>query len=109
MQEGKEAFFEDLKTQDAVLRNLQVLSESTQRLSDELKERHPEVQWFSISGLRNVLVHNYLGLKLIVGDMYPRRDSRDLGPQNPVRGEYPGPSKPISCFRPFAFSRLDRS
>jgi uncharacterized protein with HEPN domain len=63
--EGKEAFLADERTQDAVLRNLQVLSESTQRLSEDLKAAHPEVDWRGISGLRNVLVHDYLGINLI--------------------------------------------
>ncbi|MGZ4956795.1 MAG: HepT-like ribonuclease domain-containing protein [Methylobacter sp.] len=50
--------------QDAVIRNLQTLSESTQKLSDELKTQHPEINWKAISGFRNILVHNYLGLDL---------------------------------------------
>jgi len=41
--EGEEQFMKDTKTQDAVLRNLQVMAESTQRLSSELKLAHPEV------------------------------------------------------------------
>ena len=60
--EGKDAFLADTKTQDAVLRNLQILAESTQRLSDELKLKHPDVDWRGISGFRNVLVHEYLGI-----------------------------------------------
>ena len=63
--EGKKAFMADERTQDAVLRNLQVLSESTQRLSANLKADHPEVDWRGISGFRNVLVHDYLGIHLI--------------------------------------------
>jgi len=50
--------------QDAVLRNLQVLAESTQRLSDEFKARHTEIAWYKISGLRNILVHDYLGIDI---------------------------------------------
>jgi uncharacterized protein with HEPN domain len=41
---GAETFFSDTKTQDAVLRNLHTLSESTQRLSLRLKSAHPEVE-----------------------------------------------------------------
>jgi uncharacterized protein with HEPN domain len=48
--------------QDAVLRNLQTLTESTQRLSDELKAAHPEIEWERIAAFRNVLVHDYLGI-----------------------------------------------
>ena len=63
--EGREAFFADIRTQDAVLRNLQTLAESTQRLSADLKAAHPEVDWRGISGLRNILVHDYLGINLV--------------------------------------------
>jgi len=59
-EEGKDFFFADTKTQDAVMRNLQILAESTQRLSHSLRELHPEVDWRSISGFRNVAVHEYL-------------------------------------------------
>ena len=62
---GKDHFMADTKTQDAVLRNLQTLAESTQRLSDELKAAHPDVDWRGIAGFRNILVHNYLGINLI--------------------------------------------
>ena len=52
--------------QDAVIRNLQVMAESTQRLSDELKAAHPEIQWHGIAGFRNLLVHDYFGVDLRV-------------------------------------------
>lgn len=63
-QKGEDAFRESELTQDAVLRNLQTLAESTQRISDDLKASHPEVQWRVIAGFRNVLVHDYLGINL---------------------------------------------
>jgi uncharacterized protein with HEPN domain len=40
------------------------MSEATQRLSDQAKAQHPGIPWPSISGFRNVLVHNYLGIDL---------------------------------------------
>jgi uncharacterized protein with HEPN domain len=46
---------------DAVLRNLQTMSEATQRLPEAIKEQFPEIKWREISGFRNVLVHDYLG------------------------------------------------
>ena len=61
---GKDAFFADIKTQDAVLRVLQTLAESTQRISDPLKANHPEVDWRNISAFRNVVVHGYLSIDL---------------------------------------------
>lgn len=53
---------QDPKTRDAVLRNLQVLAESSQRLSPAAKQARPEIPWRAIAGLRNVLVHDYLSL-----------------------------------------------
>lgn len=62
--DGKAAFFNDTKTQDAVLRNLQTLAQSIQQLSDALKATRPEVDWKGIGGFRNVVVHGYLGIDL---------------------------------------------
>ncbi len=63
-QDGKEYFLEDHKTQDAVLRNLHTLAESSQRISDSLKEQSPQVDWRILSAFRNVVVHDYLGISL---------------------------------------------
>ena len=61
---GKDKFMASHTLQDAVLRNLQTMTESTQRLSEGLKEGHPEIEWTRIAAFRNVLVHNYLGVDL---------------------------------------------
>lgn len=63
-QDGKDVFLKDKKTQDAVLRNLHTLAESSQRISNQLKERNPEVDWRTLSAFRNVVVHDYLGISL---------------------------------------------
>lgn len=79
-QAGEAAFLGDGKTQDAVVRNLQVMAESTQRISEPLKNAHPEIEWRAIAGFRNVLVHNYLGLdtvedwRIVERDLPPLRD-----------------------------------
>lgn len=46
---------------DAVLRNLQTLSEATRHLPEEQTQTYPSIPWKSISGFRNILVHDYLG------------------------------------------------
>jgi uncharacterized protein with HEPN domain len=61
---GYDAFLASHTLQDAVLRNLQTLAESTQRLSPAAKAAAPSVDWTALSGFRNVLVHNYLGIDL---------------------------------------------
>ncbi len=50
--------------QDAVIRNLQTLAESSQRLSSEIKGTEPQVPWRELAGFRNVIVHGYLGIDL---------------------------------------------
>ncbi len=49
--------------QDAVLRNLEVMAESTRRLSDALRSAQPEIDWRQLAGFCNVLVHDYLGVE----------------------------------------------
>ncbi|MDP4199470.1 MAG: DUF86 domain-containing protein [Bacteroidota bacterium] len=61
---GKEDFFVDGMKQDAVLRNLHTLAESSTRISTELKQHFPDVPWTEMAAFRNVVVHDYLGLEL---------------------------------------------
>ena len=60
--DGKDRFLKSHTLQDAVIRNLQTMAESTQHLSDDLKAAHPEIEWHRIAAFRNVLVHDYLGI-----------------------------------------------
>lgn len=64
VEEGRQAFLTKPMVHDAVLRRLHTMAESTQRLSEPLKERHPNVPWREIAGFRNVVVHDYLGIDL---------------------------------------------
>jgi len=59
--EGKAEFMASALVQDAMLRRLQTMAESTQRLSEELKAKVPGMDWRALAGFRNVLVHDYLG------------------------------------------------
>ena len=61
---GLDAFLASETVQDATLRNLQTMSEATQRLSDQIKSARPDIEWERISAFRNILVHNYLGIDL---------------------------------------------
>ena len=47
-----------------LVRNLQTLTESSQRLSDEIKGTEPQIPWRDLAGFRNVIVHGYLGVDL---------------------------------------------
>ncbi|MFN8625542.1 MAG: DUF86 domain-containing protein [Candidatus Binatia bacterium] len=61
---GRGAFLIDTKTQDAVMRNLEVIGEAVKNLSVDLRTKHPEVPWNRIAGMRDVLIHEYFGVRL---------------------------------------------
>ena len=50
-------FYEDRRTQDAVLRRLETLADAASHLSEVVKARHAEIPWRQISDFRNVLAH----------------------------------------------------
>ena len=60
--QGRDRFLASHTLQDAVLRNLQTMTESTQRISDDLKAAHPDIEWHRIAAFRHVLIHDYLGI-----------------------------------------------
>jgi uncharacterized protein with HEPN domain len=57
-------FLADERTQDAVIRNIEILGEAVKHLTAELTATHPEVEWKSITGMRDKLVHEYFGVNL---------------------------------------------
>jgi len=70
---GKDHFFADRKTQDAVVRNLEIIGEATKRMSAALKAAHPDISWKPIAGMRDKLVHDYFGVNLqLVWDVVAR-------------------------------------
>ena len=63
-------FLQDNKTQDAVVRNLEILGEAAKSLSEDLRTRYDGLPWASIAGMRDRLIHDYFGVNLdIVWDV----------------------------------------
>ncbi len=58
----EETFLADRDKRDATVFRLQVIGEAAYNVSDELKQSHPEVEWFKIQGLRHKIVHDYYAL-----------------------------------------------
>lgn len=52
-------FASDRRTQDAVIRNFEVIGEAVKNLPDDLKARYPSVSWKQVAGLRDILAHGY--------------------------------------------------
>jgi uncharacterized protein with HEPN domain len=59
-----EAFMADEKTQDAVIRNLEIMGEAAKNLSAELQAKYPILPWKSMAGVRDRLIHHYFGVNL---------------------------------------------
>ena len=60
------AFRADFKTQDAVLRNLEVLGEAAKHISEEVAAQYPSLPWREMAGTRDRLIHHYFGVNLDV-------------------------------------------
>jgi len=68
--DGEARFRSDARTQDAIIRNLQVMGEAVKKLSAETREAHPDIPWKDIAGMRDRVVHDYFGVSLdIVWDV----------------------------------------
>ena len=59
-----DAFIEDIKTQDAVIRNLEIIGEASKSLSKDFKLKFNEVEWNEIGRMRDKLIHHYSGINL---------------------------------------------
>ena len=71
---GEDRFFAEPLRQDGIILQLINIGESTKRLSSDLRARHPEVAWRSMAALRDVLVHNYVGVnRTIVWEVTQQR------------------------------------
>jgi uncharacterized protein with HEPN domain len=59
-------FSGDVKTQDAVIRRLEIIGEASRRISDVFKRQHAEIEWSQIVGMRNRLIHEYGAVNLVL-------------------------------------------
>ena len=61
---GREAFLASEELQDAVIRNLEVIGEAAKRVSADARGRLASLDWKAICGMRDVLIHDYIGVDL---------------------------------------------
>ncbi len=59
-------FSKDDKTQFAVIRGLEIIGEASKRIPKSLKNKHANIQWKDIAGMRDILIHDYFGVDLKV-------------------------------------------
>ena len=47
---------------DAVIRNLEIIGEASNKIPKSIQKNYDHIEWRKISGLRNILIHNYSGI-----------------------------------------------
>ena len=57
-----DAFVDDDKTIDAVIRNFEIIGEAANRIDPDFKVKNPEIEWNHLRGFRNRIVHEYFGV-----------------------------------------------
>lgn len=57
-----EEFLQDIKTQDAVIRNLEIIGEAAKNISDSLTDDYSQIPWKELAGIRDKLIHHYFGV-----------------------------------------------
>ena len=55
-----QSFSDDFLTQDAVIRQLEIIGEATKRISKELRAINPNIPWSDMAGMRDILIHDYI-------------------------------------------------
>lgn len=61
---SKKKFSEDIKTQDAVIRKLEIIGEAVKNLPNDFRKLHTEIEWREISGMRDRLIHEYFDVNI---------------------------------------------
>lgn len=63
---SKEEFAKNTLIQDAVIRNFEIIDEATKKISFDFKQVHFEVPWKEMAGMRDKLIHDYIGIDIQV-------------------------------------------
>jgi len=73
-----EEFEENTMAQDACIRQFEIIGEATKRISEELKEKNPDIPWKDMAGMRDKLIHEYIDIDIAIVYKTAKEDAIDL-------------------------------
>jgi len=71
----------DTKTQDAVIRNLEVIGEATKNISNRLRKKYIQIPWKDMAGMRNKMIHHFFGINYDIVWTIVKEEIRKLLPE----------------------------
>ena len=75
---SEEEFYKTRQVQDAVIRRLEIIGEAVKNIDKDFRNKYPDIPWKKIAGLRDVVIHEYFGVKLERVWSVIKRDLPDL-------------------------------
>ena len=61
----RENFLENRLVQDATIRNLEIIGEASKNITAKFRDNHPEIEWKKMAGMRDKLIHQYMGVDIL--------------------------------------------
>lgn len=59
-------FFSNSEKRFATIKQIEIIGEACNHITNDIKQAHPEIEWISINGFRNISVHEYFGINMLI-------------------------------------------
>ena len=60
----EDKFYSNRQVQDAIIRRLEIIGEAVKNVDDDFRNKYPQIPWKKIAGMRDIIAHEYFGVKL---------------------------------------------
>jgi len=61
---SEDRFYSNRQVQDAIIRRLEIIGEAVKNIDDDIRDKYPQIPWKKIAGMRDIIAHEYFGVKL---------------------------------------------
>ncbi|HBY57290.1 MAG TPA: hypothetical protein DEG96_05455 [Candidatus Atribacteria bacterium] len=61
---SEDRFYSNRQVQDAIIRRLKIIGEAVKNIDDDIRDKYPQIPWKKIAGMRDIIAHEYFGVKL---------------------------------------------